>query len=252
MVLQTSQKEGIPFHAIGIVLRSPEEYSRLFKEAFDNLGIEPSLREGLPFIETRAGRSLLLLLNITRRNFSRQSVMEFATFTKLKTDRFSSEGGFILTLPRWDAISIQLLAVAKTWSGKVGALLNAFDGFVEQDEEGPLVKQAVRRLSELDISSIPPSPGDFARLGDEGLQGEGRPIGRFQRSGPTVVNLMAVRGVPFKMVIVPGMVEKSFPPLTRQEALLLDQERKLLNRSLSGKEGGPLPLKAEGRLDEEG
>jgi len=310
-VLQTSQKEGIPFHEIGIVLRSPEEYSRLFKEAFDNLGIEPYLREGLPFIETRAGRSLLLLLNITRRNFSRQPVMEFATFTKLRTDRFSSEGGFALNLPRWDAISIQagivegqeeweerlrrlreswvkkeeadeedegkkrfhkedvialdqliqftqklfvsiqLLAGANTWNGKVAALLNAFDGFVEQDEEGLLVKQAVRRLSELDISGIPPSPGDFARLVDEVLQGEVIPNGRFQRNGPTVVNLMAVRGVPFKMIIVPGMVEKSFPPLIRQDAILLDQERKILNRSLSGKESGLLPLKAEGRLDEE-
>jgi ATP-dependent helicase/nuclease subunit B len=310
-VLQTSQIEGIPFHEIGIVLRSPQEYSRLFKEAFDNLGIEPYLREGLPFIETRAGRSLLLLLNITRRNFSRQSVMEFATFTKLRTDRFPSEGGFALNLPRWDAISIQagivegqkeweerlrrlreswlkkgeaeeedegkkrfhkedvialdqliqftqklfvsieLLGGSNTWNGKVAALLNAYDGFVEHDEEGLLVKQAVRRLSELDISSIPPSPGDFARLVDEVLQGGVIPNGRFQRNGPTVGNLMAVRGVPFKMVIVPGMVEKSFPPLIRQDAILLDQERNILNRSLGGKESGPLTLKAEGRLDEE-
>ena len=38
----------------------------------------------------------MLLLNITNRNFSRQSVMEFATFAKLRTDRFSSEEGFAL------------------------------------------------------------------------------------------------------------------------------------------------------------
>lgn len=310
-VLQSSQKEGIPFHETGIVLRSPEEYSRLFREAFDSLRIEPYLREGLPCIETRAGRSLMLLLNITNRNFSRQSVMEFATFAKIRTDRFSSEEGFALNLPRWDAISIQagivegqeewgerlrrlreswlkkeesdeeeegkkrfhredvialdqliqftqklfvsirLLAGANTWHEKVTALLSAFDGFVEQDEEGLLVKQAVRRLSELDMIGIPPSPGDFARLVDEVLQEEMIPNGRFQRNGPTVVNLMAVRGVPFRMVIVPGMVEKSFPPLIRQDAILLDQERKILNRFLSGNGKEPLPLKAERRLDEE-
>jgi len=309
--VQTSQKEGIPFHEMGIVLRDPEEYSRLFREAFSSLGIEPYLREGLPFIETRAGRTLMLLLNIMNRNFSRQSVMEFATFAKLRTDRFSSEEGFALNLPRWDAISIQagivesqkeweerlrrlressvkkgeaeeedegkrrfhkedlialdqliqftrklfssiqLLAGSNTWNGKVAALLNVFDGFVEQDEEGLLVRQAVRRLSELDVSGISPSPGDFARLVDEVLQGEVIPNGRFQRNGPSVVNLMAVRGVSFKMVIVPGMVEKSFPPLIRQDAILLDQERKLLNRSLSGKESEPLPLKAGERLNEE-
>lgn len=309
--LQTSLKEGTPFHEIGIVLRAPEEYSRLFRETFESLGIEPYLREGKPFIEGRAGRSLMLLLNITNRNFSRQSVMEFATFAKLRADRFSSEEGFALNLTRWDAISIQagivegqkeweerlrrlreswvkngeaeeeeegkkrfhkediialdqlihfiqelivfihLLADSKTWDGKVGALLNAFDHFVEQDEEGLLVKQAVRRLSELDVSGILPTSGDFSRLVDEVLQGEVIPNGRFQRNGPTVVNLMAVRGVPFKLVIVPGMVEKSFPPLIRQDAILLDHERKIINRTLSGKENEPLPLKAEGRLDEE-
>jgi ATP-dependent helicase/nuclease subunit B len=309
--LQTSQKEGIPFHEIGIVLRAPEEYSRLFRETFDSLGMEPYLREGLPFIETQAGRSLKLLLNITKRNFSRQSVMEFATFAKLRINPFSQEEGFALILPRWDAISIQagivegkkeweerlhrlreswvkkgeaeeedegkkrfqkedvvaldqliqftqrlfvsiqLLAGSNTWNGRVEALLNAFDGFVEQDEEGLLVKQGVRRLSDLDVSGIPPTAGNFARLVDELLQGEVVPNGRFQRNGPAVVDLMAVRGVPFKMVIVPGMVEKSFPPLIRQDAILLDQERKIINRSLSGKESEPLPLKSEGRLDEE-
>ncbi len=309
--LETSEKKGIPFHEIGVFLRDPKEYSRLFREAFSSLGIEPYLREGQPLIETRAGRTLMLLLNVMNRNFSRQSVMEFATFAKIRTDRFSSKEGFNLNLPRWDSISIQAgivegekeweerlrrlreswsqkmeseeedegkrrfhkedlvaldqliqftrilftsirrLSRAKTWSEKVAALLNGFDELLEQDEEGLLVKQAVRRLSELDVSGISPSPGDFSRLVDEVLQGEVIPQGRFQRNGPTVVNLMAVRGVPFKMVIVPGMVEKSFPPLIRQDAILLDQERKILNRSLSGRESEPLPMKAGARLDEE-
>src|SRR4030042_882700 len=124
-------------------------------------------------------------------------------------------------------------------------------GLVEQDEESLLVKQAVRRLSELDVTGIPPSQGDFARLAEEVLQEEIIPVGRFQRNGPAVVNLMAARGVSFRMVIIPGAAEKSFPPLIRQDAILLDQERKILNRSLGGKETEPLPLKTEGRLDEE-
>ncbi|MGB9628347.1 MAG: PD-(D/E)XK nuclease family protein, partial [Thermodesulfobacteriota bacterium] len=122
---------------------------------------------------------------------------------------------------------------------------------VEQDEEDLLVKQAIRRLSELDVSNIPPTPRDFTRLVEEVLQKEVIPIGRFQRNGPTIVNLMAARGVPFKMVIIPGMVEKSFPPLIRQDAILLDHERKIINQSLSGEECEPLPLKAERRLEEE-
>lgn len=310
-ILQASRTEGIPFYEVGILLRTPEEYSRLFREAFCSLGIEPYLREGIPLIETRAGRSLKILLNVLSENFSRRSVMEFATFAKLRIDRFFSEEGFHLNLPRWDAISrqagivegqkeweerlrrfkesglkrleaeeedegergfqkedlialdqlVQFIRVlfrsirqiegANTWSQKIEALVNAFDELVEEDEDGLLVKQAVRRLSELDVCGILPSWADLVRLTDEALQAGFIRQGRFQRNGPSIVNLMAVRGVPFKMVIVPGMVEKSFPPLIRQDAILLDQERKVLNQSLRGKKHEPLPLKAEARLNEE-
>ena len=147
--------------------------------------------------------------------------------------------------------SLQQLASSNTWSGKAAALLDAFDGLVQQDEESIPVKEAARRFSELDVTGIPPSQADFTRLVEELLQEDVIPIGRFQRNGPAVVNLMAARGVPFKMVIIPGMVEKSFPPLIRQDAILLDHERKILNRSLGGNETEPLPLKTEGRLEEE-
>ncbi len=310
-ILQSSKAEEIPFHEVGILLRAPEEYSRLFREAFYSLGIEAYLREKMPFMETRAGRSLKLLLNVMNGNFSRQSVMEFATFANLRMNGFSSEEGVRLNLPLWDAISRQagivegekeweerlhkfresrinkqgaegedegkrrlnqedLIALdhliqftrtlfhsihkverAKTWRGKIEALLGAFDALLEEDQEGQLVKQAVRRLSELDVCEIFPSTSDFLRLVDKVLQTEGIPQGKFQRNGPSIVNLMAVRGVPFKMVVVPGMVEKSFPPLIRQDAILLDQERKAINRWMREKKNEPLPLKAEARLNEE-
>jgi len=310
-ILRASQEKEIAFHEIGVLLRAPEEYSRLFRETFDGLGINPYLREGLPLIETPAGRSLLMLLNIINQNFSRQSVIEFATFAKLLSDRFSTEKEFPLTPSQWDAISIHAgivesqkeweerlgrlreswikkgeeeeegegrrrfhkgdivaidqlirftkelfkfllqLAESNTWNGKVAALLSAFDGLVEQDEESILVKQAVKRLSELDVTGIPPSQADFTRLVEEVLREDAIPTGKFQRNGPAVVNLMAARGVPFRMVIIPGMAEKSFPPLVRQDAILLDHERKILNQSLGGKEREPLPLKTEGRLEEE-
>jgi len=106
-------------------------------------------------------------------------------------------------------------------------------------------------LSELDATGIPASQGDFTRLVEEVLQEVFIPAGKFQRTGPTVVDLMAARGVPFKMVIIPGMAEKFFPPLIRQDAILLDHERKILNRFFGGKDTEPLPLKTEGRLEEE-
>ncbi len=311
-ILRTSEKEGIPFYEMGILLRVPEEYSRLLRETLHSLGITPYLREGIPLIETRAGRSLRLLLNVIHQNFSRQSVMEFATFAKLRRTLFSFDLNFTKNLARWDAISIyagivegekeweerlqkirrewpkkfeseeeddgekralykeDLLSLeqliqfirklihslsqikeAKTWNKMVEALISAFDELVEEDEETLLVKQMIKRISDLDVFGVFPSQRDFLRLVNRILDEKGIPHGKFQRNGPTIVHLMAARGVPFKMVLLPGMVEKSFPPLLRQDAILLDQERKALNRSLSGKRTDPLPLKAERRLNEE-
>lgn len=311
-MLRASQEKGIAFHEIGVLIRSPEAYSRLFRETFDRLGINPYLRKGLPLNATHAGRSLLLLLNMMNRNFSRHSVIEFVTFAKLLSDRFSTEKEFPFAPAQWDALSIhagvvegqkeweerlgrlreswfkkggeeeeegegssrfhkedrvvldrlirftqelfkylQPMGASHTWNGKGTALLNAFDNLVQQDETSILVKQAVKMLSELDATGIPPSQGDFTRLVEEVLQEVFLPTGNFQRTGPTVVDLMAARGVPFKMVILPGMAEKFFPPLIRQDAILLDHERKILNRFLGGKNTEPLPLKTEGRLEEE-
>jgi len=312
MMLQVCRERGIPLHEMGILLRSPRDYFRLFWEAFDGLGINSYLRDGLPLIETQAGRSLLLLLGILSKNFSRQSIMEFATFARLNPYLFPNRGGDPISPPLWEAISIQagivegekeweerlgrlkqswkqkveagevedeeqkgiskqnLIALdqliefikklskslqrlkdSNLWSGNVKGLLEAFESFVEQDDESLLIKQASRKLSELDATGITPSQADFTRLVEEVLKEEITPVGRFQRNGPTVVNLMAVRGVPFSMVVIPGVVEKSFPLFIRQDAILLDHERKVLNLALSGKEMDPLPFKAEGRLDEE-
>lgn len=312
MILQVSRERGIPFYEMGILLRSPRDYCRLFREAFDGLGIHPYLREGLPFIETQAGRSLLLLLDILNKNFSRPSIMEFATFARLHPCLSPTRGKETFSPPRWDVISIQAgivegekeweerlgrlkqrwkqkaeidgaedeekkgiskenfialdqliefmkklshslqrLKYSDGWSEKVKGLLGAFESFVEQGDETLLIKQAIRRLSELDATGIQPSQADFTRLVKEILQEEIIPVGRFQRNGPTVVNLMAARGVPFSILIIPGVVEKSFPPLIRQDAILLDKERKALNLALRGKETNPLPFKAEGRLGEE-
>lgn len=312
MMLQIFKKQGVSLHEVGILLRSPQDYLRLFREAFEGLGIDPYLGDGLPLIETQAGRSLLLLLKILNKNFSRQSVMEFATFVRLKPSILPNQGRESFSSTLWDALSIQAgivegekewkerlkrlkhswkerrepevgededqkeisqedligldrlilfirelsrsllkLKASNSWTGYVNGLIEAFETFVEQREEGPLIQQAIQKLSELDATDIVPSPADFERFVEKILQREIIPEGKFQRNGPTVVNLMAARGVPFRMVILLGVVEKSFPPPIRQDAILLDQERKVLNIALSGKETGPLPLKAEARLDEE-
>jgi len=83
------------------------------------------------------------------------------------------------------------------------------------------------------------------RLGEPGAREE-----RFGTGGPTVLNLMAARGLSFPIVVVPGLVEKKFPATHRQDPVLLDAERELLNRARGDDPLGTLPIRSA-NVDEE-
>jgi len=72
----------------------------------------------------------------------------------------------------------------------------------------------------------------------------------FERGGPTVLNLMSARGLPFRAVIVPGLVEKEFPATRRQDPILLDSERERLNAARGDDPLASLPDRSAG-ADEE-
>lgn len=72
--------------------------------------------------------------------------------------------------------------------------------------------------------------------------------GYFQRSGVFVGNVMSARMLRFRRVYVTGCAERSFPPVIRQDPLLLDDERERINRDAG--HDSYLPLKGR-RLDEE-
>ena len=54
----------------------------------------------------------------------------------------------------------------------------------------------------------------------------------FGKEGVFIGDLMSARGIPFRGVIVPGMVERLFPLKHRQDPVLLDRERQYLSESL--------------------
>jgi hypothetical protein len=68
-----------------------------------------------------------------------------------------------------------------------------------------------------------------------------------QPGGVQVVDLMQARGVPFDVLALPGLVEKSIPRMVRQDPLLLDDERVLLNAKA---ENAEISLKQTGTLEE--
>jgi len=66
--------------------------------------------------------------------------------------------------------------------------------------------------------------------------------------GVELSDLMQARGVPFEVMVLPGLVEQGFPRVPRPDPLLLDEERRILN----GRSGdlAHIPEKSEGRLEE--
>lgn len=78
---------------------------------------------------------------------------------------------------------------------------------------------------------------DVAPLLAEALEGIVVRHGSFERHGVSILSLVSARGLLFDVVLVPGLIERSFPRLGRPDPLLFDEERATV-ASLSGM---PLP-----------
>ena len=147
---------------------------------------------------------------------------------------------------------LETVAAQRTWRGRTTALAELYRALIVADDPAEAALAALDPLSGLDALGEPPTPDRFrARVRD--LLADARPaIGAFERNEPTVVSLMAARGVPFDLVIVPGLVEKSFPQPARQDPILLDAERDRL-AALLARAGikADIPRKARRRDEEE-
>jgi RecB family exonuclease len=351
LIIHDALKHETGFWECGILPRAPETYTSIIRETARGLGLKPYMPGGIPLAAARPGRSLILLLDILRDDYGRRSVMEFATFARLRGhftrirgaayrpaawDVISMEAGIVGGKKEWaerlstllkdvsrqydeseqgwrravpggpdavkaliefmDALIKALAPVASgaTWGEKVEAVEAALLCLVEDDESDRDAAQigeesqstvaaggngrsltqevldAIRSLRELDALIDPgkpetqPSVEEFCDGVRDVLQSTVLALGKFQHNGPAVIPLMRARGIPFKTVVLPGLVEKEFPPLVRQDAILLDHEREVLNRALTSDGGrqpgmpgaaadgeGPIPLKARRRLDEE-
>jgi hypothetical protein len=147
---------------------------------------------------------------------------------------------------------LETVGAEKTWRGRTAALTELYRALIVPDDAAEVALAALDVLSGLDALGEPPTPERFrARVRD--LLAAARPaLGAFERNEPTVISLMAARGVPFDLVIVPGLVEKSFPQPARQDPILLDAEREEL-AALLARAGSraDLPLKQRRREEEE-
>jgi ATP-dependent helicase/DNAse subunit B len=127
------------------------------------------------------------------------------------------------------------------WQGMVKACLLLLESYFSTNGDREAVADALQSLVSLDSLGFEVQVRQFKEILTEALEEKTLPLGSFQRGGVCVSDLMPVRGLSFRAVFIPGLVERSFPASPRQDPLLLDAERQAMNQDL--KEKGHVPLK---------
>jgi RecB family exonuclease len=137
---------------------------------------------------------------------------------------------------------------AESWAGAVDALLAAYRDFVQPSDLATRAAQAAGALRDLDRFMPPRDAREFCDTLRDQLAAKKLLSTGFQRGSVTVADLLQARGLRFRAVVVPGLVEKSFPAVARQDPILLDGERVALAKA-AGPEAALAPKAA--RADEE-
>lgn len=153
----------------------------------------------------------------------------------------------------WHSVSDLLAACAAVpQQGTVGELLAAYRSLLARwitrlspteipegdDEDSALwqaIDQALNAVGELDplIESL--SWADFAELLTLSMERRSLSPDRGKSRGVHVLDAMAARGLPFKLLIVIGLNEQVFPRRIREDAFLRDRHRRVLDATLGFK-----------------
>ncbi len=97
------------------------------------------------------------------------------------------------------------------WRGMVDSAVALLETYFREGEDRDAVCAALRELEALDALGQEVPVRQFQEILSEALEGKTLPPGRFQGGGVCVSDLMPARGLSFRAVFIPGVVEKAFP-----------------------------------------
>ncbi len=200
-----------------------------------------------------------------------------ASFNPALWDSLSAEAGVVSGLDQWreklsnvsrdeveGAAARRLLFIVERLGSGIesirsstgpGALVRAlsdlFRGMVAPGAGREAALEALEQVSSLESCDTSVDLSFFLWLVRRRLESTQVRRGSLHGEGPVLSSLMSARGLPFKVVIVPGLTEGAFPAPAGQDPVLLDGERRAINEALE-KLGlaGRLAPKSE-RLKEE-
>jgi ATP-dependent helicase/nuclease subunit B len=128
-----------------------------------------------------------------------------------------------------------------TWKEIAEAIVNLMEAYFEESEGREAIFEILRDMVSLDSFIAEVDRRQFQEIFAEALKVKKLKQGAFQMGGVCVLDLMPARGLSFRVVFIPGLVERVFPAPARQDPLLLDHERRKMNDVLGKK--GNIPLK---------
>jgi RecB family exonuclease/predicted TIM-barrel fold metal-dependent hydrolase len=270
MVLRSARNDGVPFREMAVLFHSADTYAAPLREAFEEARIPFYLHQGLPLSETPAGKAFALLLGLGGTNFERSSVIEFLTTAPLARDvirrdppqmppsswdRASRLAGIVEGRDAWRSRLERLERAPKTSQAdqRAAASLRRFvEPFFEDLARTP-AHDSWARLTEhwtrLLTRWLAPSPDrdriaeviaalaqldEFREAAREVVAADTEKVGRFGIDCVTLTDLHSARGVPFRVVFIAGVVERSLPSAVTQDPILLDGDREKLNAKKLG------------------
>jgi ATP-dependent helicase/nuclease subunit B len=128
------------------------------------------------------------------------------------------------------AADLATLPEKGSWAAYLDATLALLDTWIERPE---LTRDRLERvLRPLAQYAPPPSREEFLKRTRELLATQFYQEGKFGEGRVFVGSIRAARGLRFRRVFVPGLVERAFPAIVRPDPLLLDDEREALSPHL--------------------
>jgi ATP-dependent helicase/DNAse subunit B len=270
-------KEGRTFNDVAILCRSRDQYDAVLRDTLASLGIKAYFRGGRPLAEQSDARLLLLLLETIRSDFSRATVMELAGHLTPSShwDALSVQLGIVGGQEQWltrlEAVATESPGIRRNpddarrreWRQRTAqqslafmkqlvSLLGGLPNETVWDEYGAKLVRAFRalggknesviscveQLAELEVFQPRVAFDTFAEYCQKSLESAMDQPEKFQGGGIFIGDVMSARGLSWPLVIVPGLVEKRFPRVIREDPLLLDDERARISAELPRKLGG--------------
>jgi len=130
--------DGIPFHEMGVLLRSREPYARLVQEIFEPLGIPYCLIPGVPLETTSAGRGVRMLLDLVDTPFRRFDVMEFIASAPVPFGTILGCADDECAIAKWNVLSMEagVIRGREQWIKRLENMEKRYDSPMEEEEGG--------------------------------------------------------------------------------------------------------------------